>query len=129
MLKLLQYYGKYQSARGVLGGMPGWARFLVLISALPAIALLVLSGVVLCVSILALLLLAVPVYRVLKGLTGGDEVAPNQPLWEQVPAEGRVDFVEPVEPVQPSVVVAEVMPQESASPPRERRHIDVRIVE
>ena len=49
MLQLLQYYGKYQSARGALGGMPGWARFVLLIAALPGIVRIALvSPGVLC---------------------------------------------------------------------------------
>jgi hypothetical protein len=124
MWKLLQYYGKYQSARGVLGGMPSWARLILLIAALPGLVLLALSLLVFGVSILALLLLTVPVYRVLKGLTGA--ASQDQPE-EEVPAAGRVDFVEPAEPVQPSVVVSEVPPP--AEPERQRRQIEVRIIE
>src|SRR5438067_6045596 len=85
MLKLLQYYGKYQSARGVLGDMPAWARLILLIVALPGLALFALSLLVFGVSILALLLLTVPVYRLLRSLTGPpthDEVV------EEVPAAG-----------------------------------------
>ena len=70
MWKLLQYYGKYQSARGVLSDMPGWARALVLLAALPGLALILLSLLAFCVSVLALLLLTVPLYQLLRSLTG-----------------------------------------------------------
>ncbi len=127
MLKLLHYYGKYQSARGVLGGMPGWARFIVLLAALPGIVLFLLSLLAVGVSILALLLLTVPVYRIVRSLTSRGRR--EEPSWEAVPPAGQMDFVEPIEPVAPSVVVSEVTPQTPAGPPRERRQIDVRIVE
>jgi hypothetical protein len=124
MLKLLQYYGRYQSARGVLSDMPGWARLILLIAALPGLVLAALSLLVLGVSILALLLLTVPLYRVLKGLTGSG--SQDEPV-EEVPPAGQVDFVEPAEPVQLSVAVSEVPPP--AQPQRERRQIEVRIIE
>ncbi len=124
MLKLLQYYGKYQSARGVLGDMPAWARLILLIAAIPGLVLLALSLLAFGVSILALLLLTVPVYRILKSLTGSGSTP--EPV-EEVPAAGQVDFVEPVETVQPSVVVSDAATP--ADPPRERRQIEVRIIE
>lgn len=118
MLKLLQYYGKYQSARGALGGMPGWARAVLLIAALPGILLLLLSVLALCVSLLALLLLTVPVYRLL-GAVSGERPEPA----ETIPPEGSVDFVEPAEPVEPSTEVP-TEPQRQG-----RRQIEVKIIE
>ena len=56
--------------RGQVLGLPGWARGLIFIAALPGIALIALSVLVLLVSILALLLLTVPLYRVLQALVG-----------------------------------------------------------
>ena len=49
-------------------GLPGWARVLVGIAALPGILLGVLSILVFAVSLLALFLLALPVYRLVSGL-------------------------------------------------------------
>lgn len=69
MDRLWQYYGNFQSVRGSFGGLPSWARTIVFLAALPGIILIALSFLALLVSILALLLLAVPVYRILRGLT------------------------------------------------------------
>src|SRR5207245_11177573 len=99
MWKLLQYYGKYQRARGVLSDMPGWARLLVLLAALPGLVLILLSLLAFCVSVLALLLLTVPVYRLLRLATGAGPAAVSPAM--QAPL-GGVDFVEPAEPPAPS---------------------------
>ena len=64
------YYGSFQSVRGRIGGLPEWAKGLVFLAALPGIALAALSILAFLVSILALLLLTVPVYRLLQVLTG-----------------------------------------------------------
>src|SRR3954451_23669363 len=74
MERLWGYYRNYQSLRGDFGGLPPWARTLVGIAALPGIALILLSLLALGVSILALLLLTVPLYRLLKAMTGGATV-------------------------------------------------------
>lgn len=100
MLQFLQYYGRFQEFRGRAGGMPGWARFLLLLAAMPGILLGALSAMLLLVSILTLLLLAVPVYRLLSVLTGGGVAGPSRPM--------SVDDVPP-------------------SPGR--RHVDVTIIE
>ena len=70
MERLWQVYGNVQSVRGRIGGLPGWARMLIGIAALPGIVLIALSVLALLVSILALLLLTVPLYRLLGALTG-----------------------------------------------------------
>src|SRR3954466_504062 len=75
MERLWGYYRNFQSLRGNIGGLPPWARTLVWIAALPGIALILLSLLALGVSILALLLLTVPLYRLLKAMTGGPTVA------------------------------------------------------
>jgi hypothetical protein len=64
------YYGKFQSARGRVTGLPSWARGVLYIVALPGILLLVLSILLLLVSILALLLLTAPAYWVLRTWVG-----------------------------------------------------------
>jgi hypothetical protein len=69
MMRLFQYYGKYQGLRTRLGAMPGWAKFIVGIFAIPGILIFLLSILLFLVSILALLLLTVPVYRLLQWLT------------------------------------------------------------
>ena len=130
MWKVLQYYVKYQSARGVLGAMPAWARFVLLIVALPGLCLLALSFMAVGVSLLALLLLTVPVYRLLKSVTGVSAVT-AQELGEAPLA--SVDFVEPADApaagnaaMTPTTTVAETV-ELTPTPPR--RQIEVRIVE
>jgi hypothetical protein len=68
--RLWTYYGNFQSVRGRFGGLPQWARGLVLLAALPGIFLAILSVLAFLVSILALLLLTVPVYRLMQVVTG-----------------------------------------------------------
>src|SRR3954451_8851464 len=75
MERLWGYYRNYQSLRGDFGGLPPWARMLVGIAALPGIALILLSLLALGVSILALLLLTVPLYGLLKAIAGGPSAA------------------------------------------------------
>ena len=70
MERLWTYYSGFQSVRGRIGGMPQWARMVVLLAALPGIALAFLSILAFLVSILALLLLTVPVYRLMQVVTG-----------------------------------------------------------
>ena len=114
MLRLLRYYGYYQGFRSSLGQMPAWARAVVGIFALPGIVLISLSILALCVSVLALLLLSVPVYQVLRMVSGvhgaawTDQAPPNPGMQMDIPVQGT-------EPVNQGV------------PPR--RHVDVKIVE
>ena len=69
MERLWRYYSNYQSFRGRMGGLPTWARTILLIAALPGIAAIALSILAFVVSLLALLLLTAPVYSALKSLT------------------------------------------------------------
>lgn len=71
MYRLFQYYGRFEGARSSFGRLPGWARVPVLIAALPGLVLAGLSIAAFVVSILALLLLSVPVWRLMRFLTGG----------------------------------------------------------
>jgi uncharacterized protein (DUF58 family) len=70
-----QYYGRFQGFRGQFGGLPQWARTIVGIFAIPGIVLLALSIIAFVVSLLALLLLTVPVYSLLRRLTSGQPEA------------------------------------------------------
>ena len=71
MAAFVHYIGQFQDIRGRFVGLPGWARALVWLAALPGLALAGLSLLVLLGSILALLLLALPVYTLLKSVLGG----------------------------------------------------------
>lgn len=61
-------FSKLHGLRGGVAELPGWARMVLAIFALPAAALVLLSVLALLVSIAALLLLTVPVYRLLQSV-------------------------------------------------------------
>ncbi len=125
MWRLLQYYGQWQGARGRFSQLPSWARLVLLLAALPGIALIALSILAFLVSLLALLLLTVPLFRLLNGLCGvrtvdqraGDGFGPVPDGMDVVidqPGGGEPVIVEtPVE----------------GEPRPARRQIDVKIVE
>ena len=77
MFQYTRYYGQFQDLRGSFGGLPPWARTIVGIFAIPGIVLLGLSILAFIVSLLALLLLTLPVYSLLRSLTAGTGVAPD----------------------------------------------------
>ncbi len=70
MIEFQQYVGRVNGLRGSFGGLPPWARTIVGIFAIPGLVLMVLSIALFVVSILALLLLTLPVYSLLGRLTG-----------------------------------------------------------
>jgi hypothetical protein len=80
MAEFFRYYSSFQNLRGGFGGVPSWARFIVGIFAIPGIVLAGLSLVLFIVSILALLLLTLPVYRLLQIVTGGRVKTPEPNL-------------------------------------------------
>jgi hypothetical protein len=103
MHRAFQYYSRFQSARGSLGGLPPFARSIVMLFALPGIVLLLLSIVMGLVSIFVLLLLTLPVYRVLQAVVGGRQpsagpiVAENPfvSLFGQMPSGGAESIESP----------------------------------
>jgi hypothetical protein len=80
MYNFLQYYGRFQGLKGNVGGLPQWARMVLVIVALPGVVLIGLSIVAFLVSLLALLLLTVPVYRVLKAVCVRPQKAEQGPV-------------------------------------------------
>ncbi len=70
MVDPMRYYAGFQSARGGWTSLPRWARQVVGLCAIPGLVLVGLSILLLGVSIVALLLLTVPVYRLLQAVTG-----------------------------------------------------------
>jgi hypothetical protein len=90
MVQLFEYYGRFQGMRGRIGGLPGWARGLIFVAALPGAVLIGLSVLALLVSILALLLLTVPLYRVLQSLVG--TTRPAAPQDQGAPPPGVFGF-------------------------------------
>jgi len=75
MVRVVEYYTKFQGVRSRLTGLPAWARFLLFLASLPGVVLIALSILAFLVSLLALLLLTVPLYRFLRLLTGVDRHA------------------------------------------------------
>ena len=115
MLQILNYYSRFQSSRQSLAGLPAWGRFLITLAAIPGIILVGLSLLALGVSILALLLLTVPIYRVVRWIAG------EEPAYD------------PLEVMAgPSVVVDEPHVEQVSSADitdRPKRQIEVTIVE
>ena len=112
MFKVLEYYGRFQSLRGNLIVLPAWGRVLLFVASLPGVLLISLSIAALLVSILALLLLTVPLYRLLKALSGRPEARESDEAVETVVmTEGSEAVVEDV------------------SPRPGRRQIDVKIID
>jgi hypothetical protein len=72
MVRVVEYYNRFQGVRGRLTGLPAWARFLLFLASLPGILLIALSILAFGVSLLALLVLTVPLYRLLRLVTGAD---------------------------------------------------------
>src|SRR5687767_11857681 len=107
MHQVFNYYSRFQGFRGQVGGLPSWARLVLSIFALPGILLMGLSILAFLVSLLALLLLTAPVYRLLMYVTGsgtaGTERQDSESVTMQAPGVGE--------------------------PSPGRRHIDVTIIE
>jgi hypothetical protein len=128
MFRLLQYYGQWQGFRGRMTQLPAWARLLLTLVALPGIVLIGLSILAFLVSLLALLLLTVPLYRFLTALCGvkpGEVVPAGTGGFGPVP-EGMEAMIDEGGASPPASVVES--PEES-EPRRARRQIDVKIVE
>ncbi len=104
MIQILNYYGRFQGMRGKVTGLPFLARLVLVIVALPGLLLLGLSIVAFVVSLFALLVLTVPVYRLLSAV-----------------------FLPRVEQQQGAWVEPEFMSPVSPAPGR--RHVEVKIVE
>jgi len=90
MDRLWRYYRSYQSVRGDVGGLPAWARTVLLIAAAPAVAAILLSVLAFLVSLLALLLLTVPLYRLLRMMTGGEQATVSAVVESVDAADGPV---------------------------------------
>jgi hypothetical protein len=105
MIQFVNYYGRFQGVKGKVTGLPFLARLVLVILALPGLILLGLSIVAFIVSLFALLLLTVPVYRLLSALFL-PRVEQQQGAWAEP------EFMSPVSPG-----------------PTGRRHVEVKIVE
>lgn len=99
-------FAGFRVVRSGWGTLPPWGRTVVGIFAIPGLVLVGLSILAFLVSILALLLLTVPVYRLLQVLTGTPPAAPTS--------------VEPV--VNPFASLI-------GDPTPGRRHVEARVVD
>ena len=90
MFRVVEYSNRFQDVRSGFGGLPSWARGVVFLAALPGVILIALSILAVLVSLLALLLLAVPAYRLMKALAarGEPELTPGGVIVEQGPDYG-----------------------------------------
>jgi hypothetical protein len=121
MLRLLQYYGQFQGFRGRVVQLPAWARFLLLIAAVPGALLMALSILAFVVSLATLLLLTVPLYRVLSAVFG----IGGRPVATPVQG-GMAEEIGDPQGVEPPVIVETPVQGE---PRPTRRQIEVKIVE
>ena len=129
MLQLLQYYGRWQGFRGRMSQLPAWARLILLLAALPGVLLIALSILAFLVSLLALLLLTVPLYRFFCAVLGvrDDEGAVPAGFGGFGPPPEGMDVVIDEAPAQGATTVVDETPADE--PRRTRRQIDVKIVE
>jgi hypothetical protein len=96
----------------------------VFLFAIPGLILLGLSILAVLVSILALLLLTVPVYRLLSAATGA---TPSAGQYSSPQDPQSTTRMEPPAPPDGDVFVS---PADASPPPnRNRRHVDVKIIE
>ena len=109
MIQIVNYFGRFQTVKGRVTGLPFFARLILTIFALPGLILLGLSIVAFVVSLFALLLLTVPVYRLLSAVVSPRRVSDST-------ANQTPDFVS-----------AEQASGGYASGPR--RHVDVKIID
>src|SRR5690606_406204 len=97
MLRIVEYYGRYERARGGFARLPGWARAVMVVLALPGVLLVLLSLLALGVSIAALSLLTLPAYRLLSAVTGGRASSADRASADpDDDVERRPRFVDPV---------------------------------
>jgi hypothetical protein len=85
MVQIFEYAGRYQRVQSSLTRLPSWAKLVLFIFALPGLMGVALSILILGVSILALLLLTAPVYRLLAAVLGGRR-PPEVPVTQEMDA-------------------------------------------
>jgi hypothetical protein len=132
VFQLFEYYGRWQGFRGRMTQLPAWARLILFVVAIPGSLLLALSILALLVSLLALLLLTVPLYRFLTRLCGvrpGVVVPAGTHGFGPLPEgmEAVVDEAGEPASVHETTVVDSAGMNEAPRPAR--RQIEVKIVE
>jgi hypothetical protein len=83
---LLSFFARFQGFTGIISRLPLWARLVLLLAALPGLAAVFISLLAMAVSLVILLVLAMPVLRVLGWITGA--AMPSMPAYEQPPSDG-----------------------------------------
>jgi hypothetical protein len=129
VFQLLEYYGRWHGFKGRLSQLPTWARLVLTVAALPGIVLIALSILAFLVSLLALLLLTVPLFRLLSAVCG---VRPGEVVQAGFggfgpPPDGMETVVDEAGPAAASVVVESPVEEQQVRPAR--RQIEVKIVE
>jgi hypothetical protein len=97
MSRVYSYYTRFSGVRGNLLGLPAWARALLVLLAIPGLLLLALSIAAVLVSLLALLLMTVPVYRLLQAVSSGagqEDESQQTTVVEQGDFRGRAKHVD-----------------------------------
>src|SRR5271167_4069246 len=85
MSRFVGYYSRFNGVRNDLTGLPPWARTIFFLSAIPGIVLVGLSILLLAVSVAALLLLAIPVYALLRSMTGTSQESEGAVVYDPDP--------------------------------------------
>ncbi|HEY8667564.1 MAG TPA: hypothetical protein VIL86_12920 [Tepidisphaeraceae bacterium] len=124
MIKLLGYFGRFQSFRSRMGGMPAWARVIVALAAIPGAVMIALSIAAFLVSLLALFLLVLPAYRLVAALTGTGFEQQQVSIADPNKA---VDFID--QPAESTGTASGNAAQQPQSPSGGRRQIEVTIIE
>jgi hypothetical protein len=136
MFRLLEYYGRWQTVKGGVQQLPGWARFMIAVAAIPGVVLIALSILAFLVSILALLILTVPTLRLVRlisRLTGGSKGQQTVQRagtggFGPVP-DGMEEVVEQQSPREHPAATTVVESPVEGEPRPARRQIEVKIVE
>lgn len=89
MVRLFEYHGRFQGVRGNVLALPLWARFLLTLVALPGLVLVGLSILAFLVSLLALLLTALPAWWLLAAVAGRPTAGPQERTDEPGETTGR----------------------------------------
>ena len=96
MQNVFRVYGQYRGLRTNVAAFPSWGKPILLLAALPGILIAIASAALLIilflVSILALLLLTAPVYRILRLF------APKDAAAQVETARGEEVFVQDIRP-------------------------------
>ena len=69
-MRFTQYYGQFQGLRGNIGGVPPWARSILILAAIPGLVVVLAGALLLVAGVLLILLLTLPAYRAMRLFSG-----------------------------------------------------------